>query len=112
MRHPLEIENIDDLRRREGIDDAELREDVRRLRVGDHVKLTFLNPANPCARETLVVRITSIKGETFRGKLASPPTRAELSRLRAGSPVTFTRDQIHSIAKRQPTPGAHVGREV
>jgi len=103
MRHPIEIENIDELRLQEGIDDAELREDVHRLRVGDHVRLTFVSAGNPCARETLVVRITSLKGETVRGKLAGQPTRADLAMLRAGSPVIFTRDQIHSIVKRQPT---------
>ena len=38
----IEIENMDELRRCEGIDDVELHEDIGRLRVGDHVRLTFL----------------------------------------------------------------------
>ena len=31
----MEIENIEDMRVREGIDDIELREEIRRLRTGD-----------------------------------------------------------------------------
>lgn len=43
MRVCIEIENIDELRRCHGIDDIELHEDISRLRVGDHVFLTFLS---------------------------------------------------------------------
>ena len=39
MRHTIVIENIEEMRRREGIDDVELREAIRGLRVGDFVRL-------------------------------------------------------------------------
>ena len=104
MRNLVEIENIDELRRREGIDDVELRKAIRRLRAGDSVKLTFLVGNCSFAGETLLVRITSIRGKTLRGKLANRPAFTGLSRLRVGSSVVFTADQIHSIAKPAPKP--------
>src|SRR5262249_6286003 len=110
MRHPVEIENIDELRRREGIDDVELREEIRRLQVGDHVKLTFLAGKNSFVRETLVVRITSIRGWTLRGKLADRPACSSLAQLRVGSLVTFTADQIHSVANPRPKLGGMTTR--
>src|SRR5216683_324393 len=73
MRHVVEIENIEDLRRREGIEDVELRNAIRGLAVGDVVKLTFLTGATPNAGETLRVRITRIEDGEFRGKLGSTP---------------------------------------
>jgi hypothetical protein len=104
VRHPVEIEDIEQLRLQEGIDDTELREAVRGLRVGDVVKLTFLTTATS-AGETLPVRITRIRGEAFRGELAGRPVSARLSVLRLGAPVTFTRDHIHSIVNQRPTAG-------
>jgi hypothetical protein len=103
VRHPVEIEDIEQLRRQEGIDDTELREAIRGLRVGDLVKVTFLT-APASAGETLPVRITRIRGDAFRGELAGRPASARLSELRLGSPVTFTRDHIHSIVNQPPTP--------
>jgi hypothetical protein len=103
MRHPVEIENIEEMRRREGIEDVELREEIRGLRVGDLVKLTFLTGAH--SSETLLVRITSIRGAAFRGKLANGPTSAGLSSLRVGSPVAFTAAHIHSLPRKRPTSG-------
>src|SRR5436305_11816224 len=99
MRLPLEIENIGELRRQEGIDDVELLDEIRNLQAGDHVKLTFLTGRKAFAGETLVVRITSIAGTAFRGKLAAPPASADLTGLRPGSVIAFTRDHIHSVAK-------------
>jgi hypothetical protein len=96
----VEIQNIEQMRQREGIDDVELREEVRRLRVGDQVKLTFLTGTRTC--ETLPVRITRIRGTTFRGALVVEPASAALSELRVGSPVVFTWTHIHSIQKRRP----------
>ena len=104
MRPPVVIENIEKLRRCEGIDDAELREEIRALRVDDSVKLTFLTLTEPPARETLSVRITSIRGGAFRSKLADRPAFVGLSNLRVGTPVTFTRAQIHSIPRERPKP--------
>ncbi len=91
----IEIENIDELRLREGIDDVELHEDIGRLRVGDHVRLTFVSGAS--LRETLSVRITRIQDGRFRGRISSRAARPELLGLRADALVTFTAGQIHSI---------------
>jgi hypothetical protein len=103
MRNPVEIENIEAMRRREGIEDVELREEIRGLGVGDLVKLTLLSSTNSSAGETLLVRITRIRGSAFRGELADRPISAGLSGLRIGSPVAFTAAHIHSIPKEQPT---------
>lgn len=92
----IEIENIDELRLREGIDDVELHEDIRRLQAGDHVRLTFLS--GPNLRETLTVRITSIQGKRFRGRVSDRAARPEAVGLRSDALVMFTAGQIHSIA--------------
>jgi hypothetical protein len=97
MRRRIEIENIEEIRRREGIDDVELREEVRRLAAGDLVRLSLLT--GPTTFETLTVRITSVHGSAFRGKLTSPPTAKCLADLHAGYAITFTADHIHSLAK-------------
>jgi hypothetical protein len=102
MKHPIEIENIEGLRRREGIDDAELREEVRRLRVGDLVNLIFRIGTKSCPGETLLVRITGIRGCAFRGKLIDGPASTELSKLHVGSLIAFTTDHIHSLPKGPP----------
>jgi len=99
MRRSVEIENIEQLRRREGIDDAELRADVVGLCVGDVVNITFLSRVKPFRGETLPVRITRIRGAAFRGKLAATPASSGLAHLRAGCPVAFHAGQIHSLAK-------------
>jgi hypothetical protein len=106
MRKPVEIENIDEMRRREGIDDVKLREQMHGLQAGDLVRLTFLADTAPFVGETLLVRITSISGEEFRGKLAQRPTSTRLSKLRVRSQVAFTKSHIHSIAKEQPAKDA------
>jgi len=102
MKSTIEIENIEGLRRREGIDDTELREEVRRLQVGDLVLLTFRIGTKSCAGETLLVRITGVKGDAFRGKLIDRPVSADLSKLHARSLVAFTTDHIHSLPKGRP----------
>jgi hypothetical protein len=98
----IEIENIEEMRQSEGIDDVELHEAIARLRVGDQVRLTFLSGAS--LRETLPVRITSIQSGHFRGRLVGPAARARLVGLRPDALVTFTAGQIHSIARPQPAP--------
>jgi len=104
MRKSVEIENIEEMRRRQGIDDVELREEIRGLQVGDFVHLTLLTSGmKSFAGETLVVRITRISGSAFRGKLANRPVSTGLSNLRIGSPIAFTTAHIHSLLKRQPT---------
>jgi hypothetical protein len=100
MPNPVEIENIEVMRRLQGIDDAPLRQAIGRLKVGDFVNLTLLTATK--SFETLAVRITSIKGSAFRGKLAGKPTSAGLAKLRVGSPLVFSTTHIHSLAKDVP----------
>src|SRR5579875_4060383 len=76
MRASIEIENIDELRLCNGIDDIELHEEIKHLRVGDHVLLTFLSGAN--LRTTLPVRITRIRARQFRGRLVARIARPDL----------------------------------
>jgi hypothetical protein len=98
MRKPVTIENIEDMRRKQGIDDVELREAVRRLQVGDSVRLTLLTGAESPTGETLWVRIRRICGGAFQGELAQKPTSAGLSKLRTGARVDFSSVHIHSVA--------------
>ncbi len=100
MKNLIVIEDIVELRRQQGIEDVELREQIRGLRVGDLVRLTLLGSGT--AAETLAVRITSIRGGAFRGKLADSPVLSGLLPLREGFPLAFTADHIHSVAKRRP----------
>jgi hypothetical protein len=102
LQNAVEIEDIERLRRRAGIEDDELREKIRLLRVGDTVNLTFLKDAVSPTGETLAVRITFIRGECFRGTLASEPRCASLSALRPGSAVIFKATHIHSLPRREP----------
>jgi hypothetical protein len=103
MPNLVEIENIEEMRRLVGIDDADLRMEIRALKVGDFVKLTFLSGAS--SFETLLVRITSIRGSTFRGKLAEKPSAARLRKLGPEAAVAFTTAHIHSLHKRAEVPG-------
>jgi hypothetical protein len=103
MKTVVQIENIEEMRRQQGIDDVALRTEVRGLRIDDFVKLTFI--ATPHASETLVVRITSIRGSAFRGKLVVGPASAGLGHLRTSTVVAFNAAHIHSIASKQPTSG-------
>jgi hypothetical protein len=95
----IEIEDIEGMRRQQGIEDIELREEIRGLGSGDFVRITFLTATAPGTAETLPVRITSIKGSIFRGKLVDSPAAAGLAALRAGSSIVFTRAHIHSVAR-------------
>ncbi len=104
MRNRVEIEDIEDMRRQQGIEDAALREGIRRLRAGDLVKVTLRCPTGSPAGQTLRVRITSIRGTTFRGKLVDRPTAAGLAGLTAGFPLVFAAAHIHSVAKGGPPP--------
>lgn len=102
MKNPVSIEPIEDLRRQAGIDDVELRKQVRDLSVGDLVRVTFLGGKPGCQGETLVVRVTVIRGRSFRGTLTAGATTASLDGLRAGSRVAFTAGHIHSVRKQKP----------
>ncbi len=102
MQSSIVVEDIEGMRRRQGIDDVELREEIRALKVGDFIKLTLLTRTGPYAGETLLVRITHISGFQFSGALAVRPTITSLSKLRLGSPIRFTTAHIHSVAKGNP----------
>jgi hypothetical protein len=102
MRHAIEIENIEEMRSREGIDDVELREAIRGLRVGDFVRLTILTGTIRPVGHTVTVCLTHIRGDSFQGKLAERPAVAGLSKLRCGSLITFTRQHIHSLPDGRP----------
>jgi hypothetical protein len=102
MHNTVEIEDIEQRRLLAGVDDVELRSAIRGLHVGDLVKLTFLTSTT--SFETLSVRITSISGSVFRGKLADSPVAPALAVLRVGSPVAFTAAHIHSLVKRRQAP--------
>jgi hypothetical protein len=103
MRDRVEIENIEEMRRLQGIEDVELRAAIRGLRVGDFVKLTLVASAPAHTAETLPVRITSIRGTTFRGKLTCGPASAHLAGLKAGSLLVFSAAHIHSVSNGQPS---------
>jgi hypothetical protein len=105
MSNPIEIENIEEMRRLQGIDDVELREEIQGLVIGDRVKLTLLPGTGSLARETVLVRITSIRGAGFRGKLVSRPALTGLSNLHVGWPLAFTAAHIHSVPKEQSAHG-------
>ena len=103
MKNSVELQNIEHMRRREGIDDVELRDGIRALRVGHFVRLTLLTGTTLFAGETVLVRITSIRGQSLRGKLVERPVSADLASIAAGSGVAFTAAHIHSLAKQQPS---------
>ena len=100
MRNTVEIENIEEMRREQGIDDVELRQEIRGLKRGDVIKLTLLTGRSS---ETLSVRITSIKGLAIRGKLVAQPAIPGPAKLRVGSPIVFTTAHIHSTQRRTVT---------
>jgi hypothetical protein len=99
MEPSVVIEDIQAMRRQAGVEDMDLQDEIRGLQIGDTVKLTF--QAGPRTFETLGVRITSIRGSAFRGKLASASRSALLASLRVGSSVTFTSAHIHSVARKR-----------
>jgi hypothetical protein len=102
MQNTVAFENIEEMRRRQGIEDVELRSEIRGLAVGDFVRLTLVNSAEEFKGESLLVRITSIRGYTFRGKLANEPAARCATELHLGSPVVFTTAHIHSVPKDSP----------
>jgi len=86
----IEIENIEEMRRQQGIEDVELAEEIRGLKVGHVVLLTFLSSAR--CFEMVPVRITQKNGIAFHGKLV----RAS-SIFGRGKKVEFTIAHIHSV---------------
>src|SRR5262245_46303721 len=98
MQTPAEIQDVEQMRQRVGIDDVELRDEVRRLRVGDLVKLTFL--AGAARAETLCVRSTSIRRGTFHVHPRPRPLRAQ------ESPAGMSRPNA-PVAATEPKAGPH-----
>ncbi len=104
MSNVIELENIDEMRRKEGIDDVELRQEIHDLGVGEFVRLTLVT--GPTTFESLLVRITSIQGDNFRGKLAGSSASAGHAKLQDGTRIVFTTAHIHSLPK-APPPAHH-----
>jgi hypothetical protein len=102
MRDPVVIENIADLRRREGIEDRELFDAIRALGVGDFVRLTLMADAAAGTGETVRVRINGIDAGRFRGRVAEAPKSAALAGVRIGCVLKFTREHIHSLPAPRP----------
>jgi hypothetical protein len=98
----VEIEDIRAMRRRQGIEDSELKEAIRRLRVGDRVQLTLKTAPEEYHGETVLVRITRIRARNFLGKLVNAPVSAALATLRAGMGIAFTAAHVHSVPKGAP----------
>ena len=94
------IENIDEARKREGIDDVVLRNEIIRLKAGDHVRLSVSSDGRQF--EMLSVRITSLKGTAIRGKLLENPRSRSLGTLVVGSAMKFAAGQVHSIVDGKP----------
>jgi hypothetical protein len=97
VKHTSHLEDIEALRLRQGIDDVELREEVRRLGPGACVRVTFLGTLRP--NETLMVRITRVTGAEFQGKLLQQPSRDVERGLHPGVTVRFRDVHIHSVVR-------------
>jgi hypothetical protein len=95
-----QIEEIDALRRQNGIHDVELHREIARLQVGDQVRLTFLAGQGLPAAQTLRAHITHVGDGHFRGRLVVAPAGRAPRPLRRGMAVVFTAGQIHSVVPR------------
>ena len=104
MRDCLEIEDIEAMRLQAGIDDVELRQDIRKLEIGDIIVLTLLGTDTARASEIWEVRITAIRGRVFRGKLARPISPGA-ARRRTGTRIAFRATHIHSLPKGRSSDG-------
>jgi len=54
----------------------------------------------------VLVRVTAVRGSSFRGVLVRNPTGKGLTGLQAGLPLTFTADHIHSLPRQHSPPGS------
>ena len=98
MKSPIVFEEIEELRRRQGIVDAVLKVDIEHLQPGNKVKLSLQLDCN--GFETVVVCITSIHESIMRGKLVKKPKGLALRALDVGSFLSFQSSHIHSIVGR------------
>jgi hypothetical protein len=103
MRKAVEVEDIAKMRHEQGIEDVHLWQEIAGLNAGDFVKLTLLTSNR--TSETVTVRITSVSGSAYRGKLIKKPISAALSDLKAGRLLTFTAGQIHSVVRKRDSLG-------
>lgn len=97
MQTTLAIEDIQERRRRQGIEDVELEDVIRNLSTGDQVLLTLSTTVEGLVGEMLLVRITSIRGRVLRGKVVKSPLRGGQPHVQPGTVVTFNRTHIHSV---------------
>lgn len=97
MKRTFKLENIEQMRLREGIDDIELRESIRQLQIGDCVYVTFLDCSHPKRSKTVLIRLVAIHKNGFGGKLMQPLDALGPSDLRVGSLVTFRESHVHSV---------------
>jgi hypothetical protein len=104
MSERVQFENIEEMRRQAGIEDVELRQAIRTLRVGDYVRITPLTGGHSSPGRTVLARITRIDGDGFRGKLAGRAASSPRRGLNIGSAVAFTAAHIHSVVKRALNP--------
>jgi hypothetical protein len=102
--HCVSIEDIAGRRRREGIEDVELRDAIRGLAVGDVVRVTLRADHAPSG-ETVDVRITAVDGDGFHGALAGRPASKGLAGMVVGAAIDFTADHIHSLPNRKTVTG-------
>ena len=100
----LRIQNIEEMRRQEGIIDDELRKDIGALHVGDVVRLTIRASEKCGEAECILVRITAINKANFEGTLTEKPRSKALAHMDIGAPLAFAAAHIHSLAKK---PEAH-----
>lgn len=98
----IEIENIECMRLREGINDLELRQDIRGLRIGHCVKLTLVSGDRPLEGETVTVRITVHSRRIVPGQAGKAAGVRCLQGPGGAAPLTFSTAHIHSILKARP----------
>ena len=93
----VELENIEEMRRRRGITDDKLRDEIPPLRSATRSGSPWRRAPKPSREKPCTCDITTIKGQSFQGELTKKPSSARGSKLRVRSRVTFTAAHIHSV---------------
>lgn len=99
MQLSILVQNIEEMRRREGIEDEDLRRDISAIKIGDRVHLTLISSQKPMGSETVVVRVTKIDGSKYEGALLTRPISKGLNTLPTDLALFFKREHIHSLLK-------------
>lgn len=94
--HDMVLEDIESIRQEQGIDDVTLHKEINNLHRGDSVKLTLVT--GPATSETILVCITNIRGDAYRGKLTGIPAAKSRVKLPLGAVIAFRATHIHSVA--------------